>query len=754
MTKRALVIGLVCAASICSLTYLNDWILRQTFLVGNHMPVSVYGSLLIFLFVNVLLFRLRASWALTGKELALILAMTLAACCIPGSGLMRTFTQALMLPHYHNKTNPGWRKYRLIDEVMPPRLLADVSTVAAEGRLTECDLSGATLPDNASGEDGKYRQMKIRIGRAPNVQVRLISEYHGKTRRATFDQPLMRTPVKDERFQVLGNNEDSTLSPYIQGASSTAGKVAEVHVPWGAWSRTLTFWIAVIAAVWIASIGLSLVVHKQWADHEHLPYPIAKLASSWLPQPGKMLNAVFAERRFWIATGVVLLLYVNNYVQSYYPEYWFRIPTQFNFGPLFRLVDLHGMGRAYAYPRIYFTVIAVAFLLPSDVSLSVGLGPIVYAFIGGIFLKHGVILNDGGGRAANFQSFMLFGAFVGMTCMIVYTGRKFYGSTLRKAIGLQTTEEIPAYSVCGMWMFGIGVVAFIFLTAWVGLPVLVAFFYILGLLMFFLVMGRIIAETGLFFIQPRFVISTIIIGLLGARALGFVPMMILLMMSAVLTIDPRETLMPFIVNSGKLLDMQGHKLGRATAASGLALVVGLAVAIPVTLHLQYRHGANLSDWFGSQEVPKFAFRNTLSQKLRVAAQGGIEEEDMPWGPMRLIKAQPVKKGLVWAALAGFVLVVSFTLARYRWTQWPFHPVMFLICAGWGSGQIGFCFLIGWFLKTVVLRFGGSRTSRAMTPILVGVVAGEFLGAIIPIIVGFIVYLSTGELPKPFSVFPG
>ncbi|MBT7060284.1 MAG: hypothetical protein HN976_34625, partial [Lentisphaerae bacterium] len=123
MTRRAIVLGLLGAAAICGASFFNDRILRQTFLVGNNMPVSVYGALIIFL---MLLNRRLKKWALTGAELAVIITLTLAACCIPGSGLLRTFTSSLVLPYHYNLTKPGWRQQEIL-EAVPKRLMADIS---------------------------------------------------------------------------------------------------------------------------------------------------------------------------------------------------------------------------------------------------------------------------------------------------------------------------------------------------------------------------------------------------------------------------------------------------------------------------------------------------------------------------------------------------------------------------------------------------------------------------------------------------
>jgi len=123
MTIRSVLLGLLGAIAICSLSYLNDQILRQTYLVGNNMPVAVYGALMLMVvLVNPILRR----FSFTAKELAVILTLTLAACCIPGSGLLRTFTTSLMLPHHYNRLEPGWRDNGIL-ETCPKVMLADVT---------------------------------------------------------------------------------------------------------------------------------------------------------------------------------------------------------------------------------------------------------------------------------------------------------------------------------------------------------------------------------------------------------------------------------------------------------------------------------------------------------------------------------------------------------------------------------------------------------------------------------------------------
>jgi hypothetical protein len=220
----------------------------------------------------------------------------------------------------------------------------------------------------------------------------------------------------------------------------------------------------------------------------------------------------------------------------------------------------------------------------------------------------------------------------------------------------------------------------------------------------------------------------------------------------VLTIDPRETLMPFFVNSLKLLELRGARIGRTAALSLLALVLGLAVALPATLHWQYAEGANLSDRFATWGAAGFAYRNTLRLKQRMEAQGIDANEGARAAGLRGIR--PINPSVFWTAAISCALVVGFSLARMRLSWWPLHPVLFLVCAGWGTAVVGPSFLMGWLVKSFVTKYGGIRVYHRLKPVFIGIVAGEFLSALVPIVGSLAYYACTGELPRSFSVFPG
>jgi hypothetical protein len=125
MTFRAVILGFLGALLIAGFGYINDRLLRLNYVVNNHFPITVFGLLaLVAMLVNPVLYKLRRNWRLRASELAMIVALMLVTCSIPGSGLLRTFTQLLVMPIQYNETFPGWKKWGALDYVPPAMMPA------------------------------------------------------------------------------------------------------------------------------------------------------------------------------------------------------------------------------------------------------------------------------------------------------------------------------------------------------------------------------------------------------------------------------------------------------------------------------------------------------------------------------------------------------------------------------------------------------------------------------------------------------
>ncbi|MCK5805004.1 MAG: hypothetical protein KAI66_19370 [Lentisphaeria bacterium] len=681
MTVRAILLGFLGAGFVCGASFFNDRILRQSYLVGNNMPVSVYGALIFFvILVNPYLRKLH----LKGSELAVILTLTLAACCIPGSGFLRTFTSSILLPYHYEKVEPGWRDQKVV-QMLPKRMLADVT------------------------------------------------------------------------------DEDEVLGTFVQGIGEGSQHASWRDIPWAAWKKPFLLWIPLILTLWFGLIGLSVYVHRQWSSHEHLPYPIASFANALLPDEESGRNSLFRKRIFWFGLGAVLFIHMNNYLCQWFPQTLIPIATRFSFAPMARFFPTitRGGGWAIFHPRIFFCVVGIAFLIPTDLSLTFGIGPTLWAIVVGTFAVYGINLNnviEGSYWYTGLKArmFILFGANVGLFLALMYTGRHYYWTILKRAFGGRGGGDADAGAVWGCRAFLVMMVCFVVQLSLAGLDWQLAVIYTGILVIFYVVMSRIICESGLFHLQSNIFPCTIIWGFFGASSLGPGTLLMMQVISMILVCDPRESLMPFMSNSLKVMEMRkgaGGGMGRVSLWCVGAILVGLAIALPLTLYIQYDQGNACWEGWAEKAVPTMQFTNAVAVKRKLTNQGLLEssQEASGWGRFGQMKPNSV---CMTAFAAGIVLVLLFSAARLRFRWWPLHPLLFVTWCTTHIQAFSGSFLLGWLIKRCVVKYGGNAVYNRMKPLVYGLIAGEILSAVIPSIVGVIYYFVTGNRPKAFHVLLG
>ncbi len=80
-------------------------------------------------------------------------------------------------------------------------------------------------------------------------------------------------------------------------------------------------------------------------------------------------------------------------------------------------------------------------------------------------------------------------------------------------------------------------------------------------------------------------------------------------------------------------------------------------------------------------------------------------------------------------LAGAALTTALAVLRVRFVGSPFHPVPFVVTAGWGD-LVGFFwmpFLIAWVIKLLILRYWGRPGFHSALPFFLGLILGEMAG---------------------------
>lgn len=135
VTWRSVGLGTIAVVLVCGLAPFNDYVVANSYLVGSYLPLIVVVWLFaLTVLVNGPLHRWAPRWALSAGEMAVVLAMMLVACSIPGTGMMRFLLPTLVAPFRFGVVNPQfWNAFLAMD--LPPWLFPVESM--RDGRSSE-----------------------------------------------------------------------------------------------------------------------------------------------------------------------------------------------------------------------------------------------------------------------------------------------------------------------------------------------------------------------------------------------------------------------------------------------------------------------------------------------------------------------------------------------------------------------------------------------------------------------------------------
>jgi hypothetical protein len=563
---------------------------------------------------------------------------------------------------------------------------------------------------------------------------------------------------------VNEENYDRVVTGYIQGAGKTTDtgesfvkrmETKVQRVPWRAWKPPMMVWLPMILLVAGCSICLSLIVHKQWSKHEFLSYPIAEFTASLVErEDGRALPTVFRQRAFWIGFLIIYLIRLNNGLYVWFPEYLIPIRLTWDmraFGRLFPSVMRAPWGSNLFRFDLFPLVAAFAFFLSTEVSLTLGVTQVAYVLFAAPLVARGVNLSTSY-SLGGWNGYMRAGAYLAFALTLLYTGRHYYRGLLVKALTVWRRLKPDDENVWPTRMLMVGLVLLTVLLMRLGLELPFAVGMVFLMMLSFVIVSRISVETGLFFIQPRWQPIGILMASVGVYAMNPSAIMIVGLASVILCIDQSQSVMPYMVNGLKLAEKVKLDPKRVAGTSMIIYITGLFLAVFIVLAATYDFGAPLYNW-SHQRVPSMTFRAVNDAVLQLSARGELAEANtQPWYA-RLGRAMP-KEYFVPATTIGFVLVLVFSFFRLRFPKWPLHPVMFLLWATYPMAATCHSFFVGWMIKKGAVRFGGTQMVRKLRPFMIGIIAGEIMGAMTFMIVGAAYFfIQNGLKPKAYRYFP-
>ncbi|MGD9494977.1 MAG: DUF6785 family protein [Armatimonadota bacterium] len=474
---------------------------------------------------------------------------------------------------------------------------------------------------------------------------------------------------------------------------------AGVGVPWRAWLLPLGMWMAFAAALFATSLGLMILVHRQWIEHERLVYPLMYLPIEMVrdDSPAVLLAPLLRNHLFWIGAALAIVPSVLIGLNYYYP-----ILPDLN---LRQQVTIP-MQRETLILRLWinFSVVAFAYLINADLGFSLWFFALLSAFETPVLRLMGVGVGAKEIYSAGSQvvSNQAMGAMVFLVAAVLWAARPDIGGAFRALLGgARSLRERPLMAAGAAWL-SLGLIGMLWWLTASGLSLVGALLLVVAALITFTALTRAAVQGGVPVSRAALIPQSVVLHALGTSGVG--PRgMTSLAYSFAWSADIRVFLMPFAAHGLKVWSEAGvSRRGLLSLIAG-ALVIALTVSIVTTLTLAYaRGGVSLSSWLFDGN-PRAAFN------YAAASMGNPVMPSLSWW--------------LWMA-AGGAIMWGLTAVHMRFIGWPLHPLGYAIAPTQPVQDLWFSIFMGWLVKAVALRYGGYRVYDRGIRLMMGLILGQ------------------------------
>ncbi len=491
-------------------------------------------------------------------------------------------------------------------------------------------------------------------------------------------------------------------------------------VPWGHWVGPFLYWGIFFISMWGLTLCLSIIVNKQWAENEKLSFPLASVYTSLIeqPAPGCSVNQLFSSRSFWIAACAIFAVHMLNGLHQYdlsFPE----IPRSFDFNNIFTDSPWLYMQYEFKKSEVYFSILGITYFLQTKTSFSIWFFIVVLQIVLMITGSQQYEITSGA------QKDETFGGMVTLSLILVYTGRHHYWLVLKSMLSFRrdVDRELNQFVVAG-WGSIACLISLVLFLLFMGSTPIGALLTSLSLVMMVMIVARVVAETGLIFVQINWSPSRLwaYSVLIPAKPLPTSSASFLATCwTGLLMHDVRESFATFCQQGLRVADhsiadseKSRSPLFNLILAIALALIVGYVASACGMLWTEYHYASTLNS---TPEAPINSYGIFWSVK------------DQILDPLQSYPNIPAEShSQVFHILLGSLITGSLSILRLSYTWWPLQPIGFIILYSWGTRMIWFSVFLGWLAKVVIVRIGGSKLYCDSRNVFIGLILGEALAA--------------------------
>lgn len=514
--------------------------------------------------------------------------------------------------------------------------------------------------------------------------------------------------------------QKEVIEPFYTGAMKWQ------DIPWQAWIPMLVAWGVFLSLIYSTLFFLSLLLRRQWIESEALAFPLVQLPLQMVETddasthpPAKVF---WGNRLMWTGVAFALVIHLFRGMPTYFPDW-----------PVINAFQGNGVGLTFTERpwnaiggigvTFYLAGIGIAYLLTREVSLS------FWVFF--LLMNYSKVLAEQFGYAVSvlpkdsymnkpmFLTYQSFGGWLMMGAMLLWSARRQLGYLFKQAVGRNIMQDGEPFSprtiVIGLLISVAGLFAW---STFAGINILstVVFFALYMLLS--IVLARVVIEGGFLFPQITFSpLEMMTTGLMGSGAIGASSLTKLSFVQPTLMSDMRTNLLPAFLHTlkmGSALKLERAQLRRLMLCAAAAVFLTLLVTIGASIVTVYRYGGLTGYTWFTFAGPQQVFTSTASV---LKQQPGIDVTN-----------------LLWLAV-GALVVLGMTIMRARFAWFPLHPLGYIVASGYPITQLWPSFFLGWLIKSLLMRFGGSDAVTRFRPFMIGLILGNIIAIVLWLIYG-------------------
>lgn len=508
----------------------------------------------------------------------------------------------------------------------------------------------------------------------------------------SFSALSMTKPLWQPLYNILGDwvlVKDSQIAMgFWMGGSSS--------VPYAAWIRPVVFFTVFYGIALFVLICLGVIVRKHWMDREHLTFPLTQPVLSVMGETSSEENrVVWRVNLFYIGIAVAWVL--TGFPTRYIPG--FPLPSPIDLGTILDSYPFDVLKHPHGF---YFTfdplLIGLGYLIPLEMSFSIAFFYLLSKVLQVVYNSLGIAYVN------NFPLILMhgsisFGAHLAIGVYTLWFTRRYLIEVIRSA----QTEEDRQVRMAMICIVAGWIILVILAKVFLNISPIISAIYLLLTFLVALAFARIRAEAGVptSFGAPDY-ITHIAVRIFGQPTLG---------VNNVLALGFFFPLEYVTFISTTAWTVESFSMARACNTRKRymvsSIVVGfLIVAVIGFLWLvsaSYTHGGLLMN------------QGYVSRSSNVAFGRAAEGDGL----------QPSGLHLPFNVI-GFVVALGLMFMRIRFLWWPFHPLGFAfghnIFSMWMWGPL----LMAWVTKSIVVRYGGWKVAKKITPFFLGLIIGAIL----------------------------